>query len=111
MYISAYHIKQMNSWLDLAKKIIVFSYVAAWIQSDISGCQQDFFVVWRWNQLRTFWGTFEDIFTDFWEAVSLEKIFEIVQENTLECSNLISFLGNKKSIKFDCTLAFKEWYY
>ena len=28
---------------------------------------------------------------------SLEKIFEIVQENTLKCSKLIPFLGNKKS--------------
>ena len=30
------------------------------------------------------------------EAVSLEKIFEIVQENTLKCSKTDSFLGNKK---------------
>jgi hypothetical protein len=38
-------------------------------------------------------------FTDFREAVRLEKIFEIVQENNLKCSKLISsFLGNKKSI-------------
>ena len=60
-------------------------------------CQQDFLVVWRWNQLRTFQGIFENNFIDFREAVSLEKIFEIVQENTLKCSKLISFLGNKKS--------------
>ena len=33
---------------------IVFCCIAAWIQPDISGCQQDFLVVWRWNQLRTF---------------------------------------------------------
>ena len=38
---------------------------------------------------------FENNFTDFQEAVSLEKIFEIVQENTLKCSKLILFLGNK----------------
>ena len=31
------------------------------------------------------------------EAASLEKIFEIVQENTLKCLKLISFLGNEKS--------------
>ena len=30
-----------------------------------------------------------------WPDKSLEKIFEIVQENTLKCSKLISFLGNK----------------
>ena len=34
--------------------IIVFCCIVAWIQPDISGCQQDFLVVWRWNQLRTF---------------------------------------------------------
>ena len=33
---------------------IVFYCIVAWIQPDISGCQQDFLVVWRWNQLRTF---------------------------------------------------------
>ena len=33
---------------------IVFCCIVAWIQPDISGCQQDFLVVWRWNQLRTF---------------------------------------------------------
>ena len=33
---------------------IVFCCIAAWIQPDISGCQQDFLVVWKWNQLRTF---------------------------------------------------------
>ena len=33
---------------------IVFCCIAAWIQPDISGCQQNFLVVWRWNQLRTF---------------------------------------------------------
>ena len=38
----------------------------------------------------------ENNFTDFREAVSLEKIFEIVQENTLKCLKLISFLGSKK---------------
>ena len=34
--------------------VIVFCCIVAWIQPDISGCQQDFLVVWRWNQLRTF---------------------------------------------------------
>ena len=34
--------------------IIVFCCIAAWIQLDISGCQQDFLVVLRWNQLGTF---------------------------------------------------------
>ena len=33
---------------------IVFCCIAAWIQPDISGCQQDFLVVWRWNKLRIF---------------------------------------------------------
>jgi len=76
---------------------MVFCCIVAWIQPDIFGCQQDFLVVWRWNELRTFQGIFENNFIDFREAVSLEKIFEIVQENTLKCSKLISFLGNKKS--------------
>ena len=31
-----------------------------------------------------------------WPDKNLEKIFEIVEENTLKCSKLISFLGNKK---------------
>jgi hypothetical protein len=56
--------------------------------------------------LRTFFGIFENKFTDFREAVSLEnkftdfreavsleKIFEIVQENILKFPKLISFLG------------------
>ena len=38
----------------------------------------------------------EDNFTDFQEAVNLKKTFDNVQENTLKCSKLISFLGNKK---------------
>ena len=45
---------------------------------------------------------FKDYFTDFQEAVSLEKIFEIVQKNTLKCSNLISFLGIKIGFKLNC---------
>ena len=62
---------------------IVFCCIAAWIQPDISGCQQGFLVVSRWNQLRTFQGIFENNF--------------IVQENTLKFSKLIHFyLGNKK---------------
>ena len=32
---------------------------------------------------------FENNFTDFREAVSLENFFEIVQENTLKCSKLL----------------------
>ena len=32
---------------------LVFCCIVAWIQPDVSGCQQDFLVVWRWNQLRT----------------------------------------------------------
>ena len=35
-------------------QVIVFCCIVAWIQPDISGCQQDILVVWRWNQLRTF---------------------------------------------------------
>ena len=34
-------------------------------------------------------------FTDFQEAVSLKKILEIVQDNTLKCLKLIHILGNK----------------
>ena len=41
-------------------------------------------------------GILEDNFTDFQEAVSLKKTFDIVQENTVKCSKLMSFLGNKK---------------
>ena len=47
------------------------------------------------DQLRTFQSIFENNFTDFREAVSLEKIFEIVQENTLKCSKLIHFQATK----------------
>ena len=39
---------------------------------------------------------FENNFTDFREAVSLEKFFEIVQENTSKCSKLIHFYATKK---------------
>ena len=70
---------------------IVFCCVVACIQPDFFGCQQDFLVVWRWNQLRTFLGIFENNFTDFQEAVSLEIVFKIVQENILKCSKLIHF--------------------
>ena len=38
---------------------------------------------------------FENNFIDFREAASLEKIFEIVQENTLKCSKLIHFWATK----------------
>ena len=38
---------------------IVLCCIAAWIQPDISGCQQNFLVVWRWNQLRTILQIFE----------------------------------------------------
>ena len=89
-------------WNKKIWQSIVFCCVVACIQPDFFGCQQDFLVVWRWNQLRTCLGIFENNFTDFREAVSLEKIFEIVQENTLKCSKLISFLGNKKSSLNQC---------
>ena len=89
-------------FLLLIVATIGFCCIVAWIQPDIFGCQQDFLVVWRWNQLRTFQGIFENNFIDFREAVSLEKIFEIVQENTLKFSKLISFLGNKKSSLNQC---------
>ena len=97
-------IKVMHYWIPhlISKWILVFCCIVAWIQPDIFGCQQDFLVVWRWNQLRTFQGIFENNFIDFREAVSLEKIFEIVQENTLKFSKLISFLGNKKSSLNQC---------
>ena len=32
---------------------IVFCCILAWIHPEISGCQQYFLIVWRWNQLRT----------------------------------------------------------
>ena len=38
---------------------IVFCCVVAYIQPDFLCCQQDFLVVWRWNQLGTFLGIFE----------------------------------------------------
>ena len=40
----------LNCWIFK----IVFCCIVAWIQPDISGCQQDFLIVWKWNQLRTF---------------------------------------------------------
>ena len=48
--------------------IIVFCCIAAYTQSDISGCQQDFLVDLRWNQSRTLYGIFQYNFIDFWEA-------------------------------------------
>ena len=45
---------QISVQCPTASVIIVFCCIAAWIQPNISGCQQDFLVVWRWNQLRTF---------------------------------------------------------
>ena len=45
----------------------------------------------KWSFLNREFTVFENNFTDFREAVSLEKIFEIVQENTLKCSKLIHF--------------------
>ena len=44
---------------------IVLCCIAAWIQPDISGCQQNFLVVWRWNQLRTFLGYIRKQFCRF----------------------------------------------
>ena len=34
--------------------LVVICCIVVWIKPDISGCQQDFLVVWRWNQLRKF---------------------------------------------------------
>ena len=49
-------LKLIHFWLTNFRDwmTLVFCCIAAWIQPDISGCQQDFLVVWRWNQLRTF---------------------------------------------------------
>ena len=41
---------------------------------------------------------FENNFTDFQEAVSLEKIFEIVQENTLKCLKLVHFQATNQNV-------------
>ena len=32
-----------------SQSLMAFCCIVAWIQPDISGCQQDFLVVWRWN--------------------------------------------------------------
>ena len=92
------HIKESAKKFDLSwlmsKVCALVTFNSILLRSGLYppfGCQQDFLVVWRWNQLRRFLGIFENNFTDFREAVSLEKIFEIVQENTLKCSKLIHF--------------------
>ena len=41
-----------------------------------------------------------DNFKDILEAVCLKKFFEIDQENVLQFSKMISFLGKKKSTKY-----------
>ena len=48
--------KKPQSFLFLFDTMLaqVFCCIVAWIQPDISGCQQNFLVVWRWNQLRKF---------------------------------------------------------
>ena len=60
-----------------------FCCIVAWIQPDISGCQQDFLIVWRWK--------------------SVENILEYIREQFYNCSRKYtkifktdSFLGNKK---------------
>ena len=45
-------LKFVSNFFSGKNSKIVFCCIAAWIQPDIFGCQQDF--VWRWNQLRTF---------------------------------------------------------
>jgi hypothetical protein len=46
--------------------------------------------------------SFENILGEIREAVSLEKIFEIVQENALKCSKLIHFRQQKIEFKPEC---------
>ena len=82
-----------NIILELAQNqaTIVFCCIVAWIQPDISGCQQDFLLSEdeiSWEHFRVYLRTILQI---FWEAVSLEKIFGIVQKNIPKCSKLIQF--------------------
>ena len=70
--------------------------LVTWIQPEILVCQQKLVVVWRWNQ------SVENILGYVFSRTILQiakfkKIFEIVQENTLKCSKLTPFLGNKIS--------------
>ena len=45
---------EVYSWLSLTHITLVFCWIVAWIQPDISGCQKYILAFWRWNQLRTF---------------------------------------------------------
>ena len=47
-------------------------------------------------------GYIQEQFTGFREAVSLGKIFEIVQENTLKCSKLTHFRQQKIEFRPEC---------
>ena len=55
IFLNTLPLKSHGWWKRMMlKSWIVFCCIVAWIQPDISGCQQDFLVVWRWYQLRTF---------------------------------------------------------
>ena len=48
----SHHFKKYFTFKN--KWSIVFCCIAAWIQPEISGCQQHFLVVWRWNYFRVY---------------------------------------------------------
>ena len=59
--------------------LIVFCCIVAWIQPDNSGCQQArFSVVWKWIQLRIFWGVCEDNFRDTIREVNWESFWNYI---------------------------------
>ena len=61
-------------------------FVAQWPESSLTFLVVNKVFLLSEDELRTIQGIFENNF--------IEKIFEIVQENTLKFSKLISFLGN-----------------
>ena len=61
------------------------------------GCQKDFLVVWRWIQLRTFWGIFENNFTDFLRGCKPWKNIWNCSKKYPKMFKTDSILGNKKT--------------
>ena len=71
---------------------LVFCCIVAWIQPDISGCQQDFLAVWRWNQFRTI----KAIFYRFSRGCKPPENLCNCPRKYTKMFKTDSFVGNKK---------------
>ena len=72
---------------------LVFCFIAAWIQFDISGCQPDFLVVWSWEHFRVYFR--EHFYRFLWEYKSWENLWNCSRKYT-KILKIDSLLGNKK---------------